>query len=66
MAMLRLLVRDSKAFAIVPPLVVIDELNSGELVEYAKVSDITENFFCIIKEQKFPNPMVKEILQKYN
>jgi len=65
MAMLRLLVRDSKAFAIVPPLVVIDELNSGELVEYAKLADIKENFFCIIKDQKFPNPMLKEILEKY-
>ena len=50
MAMLRLIVRDSKAFTIVPPVVVIDELKTGELVEYAQIPEIKESFFCITKE----------------
>jgi LysR family transcriptional activator of nhaA len=44
MAMLRLIVRDSKAFTIVPPVVVIDELKTGELVEYAQIPEIKESF----------------------
>lgn len=62
MAMLRLIVRDSKAFTIVPPVVVIDELKTGELVEYAQIPEIKESFFCITKEQKFPNPVLKDLL----
>lgn len=65
MAMLRLIVRDSKAFTIVPPVVVIDELKTGELVEYAQIPEIKESFFCITKEQKFPNPVLKDFLSKY-
>jgi LysR family transcriptional activator of nhaA len=62
MAMLRLIVRDSKAFTIVPPVVVIDELKTGELVEYVQIPEIKESFFCITKEQKFPNPVLKDLL----
>ena len=65
MAMLRLIVRDSKAFTIVPPVVVIDELKTGELVEYAQIPEIKESFFCITKEQKFPNPVLKDFLSNY-
>jgi LysR family transcriptional activator of nhaA len=65
MAMLRLIVRDSQAFTIVPPVVVIDELKTGELVEYAQIPDIKEVFYCITKEQKFPNPVLNELLAKY-
>ena len=65
MAMLRLIVRDSQAFTIVPPVVVIDELKTGELVEYAQIPEIKEVFYCITKEQKFPNPVLRELLAKY-
>ena len=65
MAMLRLIVRDSQAFTIVPPVVVIDELKTGELVEYAQIPEIKEVFYCITKEQKFPNPVLNELLAKY-
>lgn len=65
MAMLRLIVRDSQAFTIVPPVVVIDELKTGELVDYAQIPDIKEVFYCITKEQKFPNPVLNELLAKY-
>lgn len=65
MAMLRLIVRDSQAFTIVPPVVVIDELKTGELVEYAQIPEIKEVFYCITKEQKFPNPVLSELLAKY-
>lgn len=65
MAMLRLIVRDSQAFTIVPPVVVIDELKTGELVEYAQIPEIKEVFYCVTKEQKFPNPVLNELLAKY-
>jgi len=65
MAMLRLIVRDSQAFTIVPPVVVIDELKTGELVEIAQIPEIKETFFCITKEQKFPNPVLVDLLAKY-
>ena len=65
MAMLRLIVRDSQAFTIVPPVVVIDELKTGELVEITQIPEIKETFFCITKEQKFPNPVLVDLLAKY-
>ena len=65
MAMLRLIVRDSQAFTIVPPVVVIDELKTGELVELSQIPEIKETFFCITKDQKFPNPVLNDLLSKY-
>ncbi|MEM7435426.1 MAG: LysR family transcriptional regulator [Myxococcota bacterium] len=64
MAMLRLFARDSHCLALVPPVVVRDELLSGVLVEHSKIPEITERFYAITQSRRFPNPLVKEILAR--
>lgn len=55
MAMLRLLTRDSGALAVLPPVVVRDEIHHGELIEYAALPNLYENFYAIrIKRQFTP------------
>jgi LysR family transcriptional activator of nhaA len=62
MAMLRLLARESGALALVPPVVVRDELQSGLLVERARLPDVREAFYAIVQERRFPNPLLGELL----
>lgn len=62
MAMLRLFARDSRCLALVPPVVVRDELSNGVLVERCRIPEITERFYAISQSRRFPNPLVKEIL----
>ncbi len=63
MAMLRLFARDSNCLALVPPVVVKDELDNGTLVERCKIPEIRESFYAITQSRRFPNPLVREILQ---
>jgi LysR family transcriptional activator of nhaA len=62
MAMLRLLSRENIGIAIVPPIVVTDELASGELVEGERIPDLTETFFAITLKRRFPNPMLRKLI----
>ena len=62
MAMLRLLARDTDAVALVPSVVVRDELRSGALVEYAAVPDLYENFYAITVRRQFEPPALKQLL----
>lgn len=62
MAMLRLLARESDGLTLVPPIVVRDELESGALVERARVPRLTEGFYAITLRRRFPNPLVGELL----
>jgi LysR family transcriptional regulator, transcriptional activator of nhaA len=62
MAMLRLLARESGALALVPPVVVRDELQSGLLVERARLPDVREAFYAIVQDRRFPNPLLGELL----
>lgn len=64
MAMLRLFARDSRCLALVPPVVVRDELINGVLVERCQIPEITESFYAITQTRRFPNPLVKEILTR--
>ncbi len=63
MAMLRLFARDSDCLALVPPVVVRDELEAGVLIERCKIPEITESFYAITQSRRFPNPLVREVLQ---
>jgi LysR family transcriptional activator of nhaA len=63
MAMLRLLARESRAAALVPPIVVRDELRSGVLVELARVPDLAEDFHAIVPKRRFPNPLLAVLLE---
>jgi len=62
MAMLRLLARADAGLAVIPPIVVRDELESGALVEAAKLDGLEEPFFAVTLERRFPNPLVAELL----
>ena len=64
MTMLRLFARESQCLALVPPVVVLDELMDGALVEHFKIPEITERFYAITQTRRFPNPLVKEVLSR--
>jgi LysR family transcriptional regulator, transcriptional activator of nhaA len=64
MAMLRLLARDTDGVALVPSVVVRDEIRSGTLVEYAVVPDLYENFYAITVPRHFAPPPLRELLAR--
>jgi LysR family transcriptional activator of nhaA len=63
MAMLRLLAREDLGLAVIPPIVVRDELASGLLVEAAQLDGIHETFLAVTRERRFPNPLLAEVLR---
>jgi LysR family transcriptional activator of nhaA len=64
MALLRLLARDSDSVALLPTVVVQDELRSGKLVEYGVVPDLNENFYAISVRRHFEPPLLKALLKQ--
>jgi LysR family transcriptional activator of nhaA len=62
MAMMRLLARADAGVAIIPPIVVQDELASGSLVELARLDEITEVFCAVTVQRRFPNSLLAEVL----
>jgi LysR family transcriptional activator of nhaA len=64
MAMLRLLARDSAAVALVPAVVVVDELRSGVLHEYAAVPGLYEEFYAVSVRRQFQHPLVRPLLEQ--
>ena len=62
MAMLRLLARDSGAVALLPTVVVQDEIRSKHLVHYAVVEGLYENFYAVTMQRRFEPLLVKELL----
>ncbi len=62
MAMLRLVVREHHGLAVIPPIVVKDELQNGSLVEYAELPDLVETFCAITLARRFPNPLLSLVL----
>ena len=62
MALLRLLARDAGGIALVPSVVVRDELRSGQLVEHAVVPDLHETFYAITVPRRYAPPLLKELL----
>lgn len=63
MAMMRLLAGEGIGLAVLPPIVVQDELARGLLVECAKLPNLTEAFYGVIVERQFPNPLLEELLK---
>lgn len=63
MAMVRLLAREGIGLAVIPPIVVKDELDSGMLAEYVSLPKIVESFYAVIAERKFPNPIIQDLLR---
>lgn len=64
MALLRLLARDSGGVALLPTVVVQDELKSGALVEYAVVPELHESFYAITVQRHFEPPWLKALLKR--
>jgi LysR family transcriptional activator of nhaA len=64
MAMLRLLARDSDALTLVSPIVVRDELQAGTLVEVHSLPSITESYFAIVQDRRFPNALLADLLMR--
>ncbi|NDG83221.1 MAG: LysR family transcriptional regulator [Betaproteobacteria bacterium] len=62
MAMLRLLARETGALALVPPVVVTDELKSGILIERCTLSQLQENFYAITMRRRFAHPALRSML----
>lgn len=62
MAMLRLLARDSGALAVLPKVVVRDEISRGELLEYATLPNIFENFYAITTKKQYQPSALSELL----
>ncbi|WP_296720138.1 LysR family transcriptional regulator [Erythrobacter sp.] len=63
MAMLRLLARSDSGVAVIPPIVVQDELASGALYELFQLPDITEIFCAVTIRRTFPNPLLADVLE---
>jgi LysR family transcriptional activator of nhaA len=62
MAMLRLLARENVGVAVIPSIVVQDELISGKLMELARLDEITEVFCAVTVKRRFPNPLLAKVL----
>jgi LysR family transcriptional activator of nhaA len=62
MALLRLLAREDIGLAVVPPIVVRDELASGRLREAVQLPRLSETFFAVTLRRRFPNPLLRELL----
>jgi len=62
MAMLRLMARETRGVALVPPVVVTDELARKTLVEWARVPGLRETFFAVTPSRRFANPLLKLLI----
>jgi LysR family transcriptional activator of nhaA len=62
MAMMRLLAREGFGLAVLPPIVVQDELATGVLVEAGLLPGIVETFHAVTVQRMFPNPLLRLLL----
>lgn len=63
MAMMRLLAREGVGLAVLPPIVVRDELASGELLEAERLPGLVQPFHAVTVARRFPNPLLREVLR---
>lgn len=64
MATLRLLARDSEGLALVPSVVVRDELQQGRVHEWCVVPGLTEAFYALTLERKYPHPLMDRLMDR--
>jgi LysR family transcriptional regulator, transcriptional activator of nhaA len=64
MAMLRVLARELDAVALVPAVVVRDELEDGILQEYCVVPDLFEEFHAISAQRQYQSPLLRTLLAR--
>lgn len=63
MAMLRLVARRHRGLAVIPPIVVRDEITAGTLVEHRRLPGIFEPFLAITVPRRMRNPLLLELLE---
>jgi len=63
MAMMRLLAREGAGLAVLPPIVVKGELEAGALVEFDALPGMIESFFAVTVKRRFPNPLIRPLLE---
>lgn len=66
MAMMRLLAREDIGLAVVPPIVVKDELASGSLIEAEQLPQLSETFFAVTLKRRFPNQLLRSLINPRN
>ena len=64
MAMLRLVARDSGLVALVPAVVVRDELHDRKLQEYCTVPNLYEEFWAIGVRRQYQHPLLRSLLDR--
>lgn len=62
MAMMRALALQNVGLALVPPIVVEQELRDGRLVEMARFEDIVETFHAVTLARRFPSELLDGLL----
>lgn len=62
MTMLRLIARECIGLAVVPPIVVQDELDAGILREIRKIPDLHETFYALVLKRRYPNPLLRHLI----
>lgn len=62
MAMLRLLTRATNAIAVMPEVVVKDELKSGRLTSYMRLPNVYEYFYAVTVKRHLPNEVISELM----
>ena len=60
----RMIAREGEGLALVPPVVVRDEIEEGVLVETHRIPQIRETFYAITPSRRFPNPLVGELVAR--
>ncbi|TNE61541.1 MAG: LysR family transcriptional regulator, partial [Sphingomonadales bacterium] len=63
MATIRLLAREGAGLAVVPPIVVENELSTGLLKEAIKLPRLVETFYAITPSRRFPNPVLRTLVE---
>lgn len=64
MATMRLLARATHALALVPSIVVRDELRTGVLHDYCVIPGLFETFYAITANRRFPHPLLRDVLAR--
>ncbi|MGD8831757.1 MAG: LysR family transcriptional regulator [Pseudomonadales bacterium] len=65
MAMLRLLARDSGALAVLPRVVVRDEIQQGTLAEYMALPNVYEDFYAITVRRHYMPAGLQQLLARF-
>jgi LysR family transcriptional activator of nhaA len=63
MAMMRLLARQDIGLAVMPAIVVRDELRAGTLMRATPLSGLVETFYAVTIARSFPNPLLRPLLK---